>query len=95
MCDRQMYCMLAAVQRQTSDDLRYVAGAQHRISEHAVFNRQARRPTSNIETTLEGNPTWSHVEALQLRQINTATYSQLLASLADDEVLIARVGVSL
>ncbi len=57
------------------------------------------RPTQHgnaiEETALANNPAWQTLAACRPRQIDGATYSQLIAGLAADEVLVARVVVSI
>lgn len=53
---------------------------------------QPAQPRS-ITPSWDRNPTWRDVVNLRLRPVEAATYSGLVAGLAPDEALIARVAV--
>jgi hypothetical protein len=57
--------------------------------------RPTQRGNAIEETALANNPAWQALAACRPRQIEGATYSQLVADLAAGEVLVARVVVSI
>lgn len=64
-------------------------------SQLALPARPTQRGNAIEETALASNPAWQTLAACQPRQIDGATYSQLVAGLAAGEVLVARVVVSI
>lgn len=53
--------------------------------------RQTQRGNAIEASTMEGNPAWQALAACRPRQLNGATYSQMVAEVMPGEVLVARV----
>jgi len=61
---------------------------------HSPFAQPARpAQRHSASAAWERNPAWGNLADLRLRPIEAATYSSLVARLAPDEALIARVAV--
>jgi hypothetical protein len=57
--------------------------------------QEIQRRNANEETALADSPAWQTLATCRPRQLDRVTYSELVAELTADEVLIARVVVSI
>jgi len=62
-------------------------------SQFVVPARPVRRDNAVEDPALAGNPAWHALAACRPRQLDGATYSQLVAGVVAGEVLVARVAV--